>query len=155
MQIKDIKPQNRQPVILFADDDEICLNVSVQILQKLGYTVLEARDGKEAIEVYEDNQDRVDLVILDMVMPHNGGHTFEKIEIGENLTAFALLHHLSITHKSKPMLGFLLEDFNVYHDYLFDEFSHPCIVSDHFLYFGQLVSTHVNDPCFLLAIFIG
>ena len=52
-------------------------------------------------------------------------------------------------------LGFLLEDFNVYLDYLFDEFSHPCIVSDHFLYFGQLVSTHVNDPCFLLAIFIG
>ncbi len=80
MQIKDIKPQNRQPVILFADDDEICLNVSVQILQKLGYTVLEARDGKEAIEVYEDNQDRVDLVILDMVMPHNGGHTFEKLK---------------------------------------------------------------------------
>jgi DNA-binding NtrC family response regulator len=80
MQIKDIKLQNRQPVILFADDDEICLNVSVQILQKLGYTVLEARDGKEAIEVYEDNQDRVDLVISDMVMPHNGGHTFEKLK---------------------------------------------------------------------------
>ena len=80
MQIKDIKPQNRQPVILFADDDKICLTVSVQILHKLGYTVLEARDGKEAIEVYEDNQDRIDLIILDMVMPHNGGHTFEKLK---------------------------------------------------------------------------
>ena len=80
MQIKDIKPQNRQPVILFADDDEICLNVSVQILQKLGCTVLEARDGKEAIEVYQKYQDKVDLVILDMKMPHNGGHTFEQLK---------------------------------------------------------------------------
>ena len=80
MQIKDINTENRKPVILFADDDKICLTVSVQILQKLGYTVLQARDGKEAIEVYEDNQDRVDLVILDMVMPYNGGHTFEKLK---------------------------------------------------------------------------
>ena len=80
MQIKDRKTQNRQPVILFADDDKICLDVSVQILQKLGYTVLEAKDGKEAIEVYKNNQDRIDLVILDMRMPHNGGHTFEQLK---------------------------------------------------------------------------
>ena len=80
MQIKDRKTINRQPVILFADDDKICLDVSVQILQKLGYTVLEAKDGKEAIEVYKNNQDRIDLVILDMRMPHNGGHTFEQLK---------------------------------------------------------------------------
>lgn len=80
MQIKDRKTQNRQPVILFADDDKICLDVSVQILQKLGYAVLEAKDGKEAIEVYKNNQDRIDLVILDMRMPHNGGHTFEQLK---------------------------------------------------------------------------
>ena len=79
MQIKDRKTENRQPVILFADDDKICLDVSVQMLQKLGYTVMEARDGQEAIEVYENNQDRVDLVILDMKMPDNGGHTFEQL----------------------------------------------------------------------------
>jgi CheY-like chemotaxis protein len=80
MQIKDRKTENGQPVILFADDDKICLDVSVQMLQKLGYTVLEARDGQEAIEVYENNQDRVDLVILDMKMPNNGGHTFEQLK---------------------------------------------------------------------------
>jgi CheY-like chemotaxis protein len=80
MQIRDEKTENRQPVILFADDDEMCLDVSVQILQKLGYTVLEARDGREAIEVYKNNQDRVDLVILDMRMPHDGGYTFEQLK---------------------------------------------------------------------------
>jgi CheY-like chemotaxis protein len=50
------------------------------MLKKLGYTVLEARDGKEAIEVYQKYQDKVDLVILDMKMPHNGGHTFEQLK---------------------------------------------------------------------------
>jgi CheY-like chemotaxis protein len=80
MQIKDRKTENRQSVILFADDDKICLDVSVQMLQKLGYTVLEARDGKEAIEVYKNNKDKVDLVILDMKMPNNGGHTFEQLK---------------------------------------------------------------------------
>jgi CheY-like chemotaxis protein len=80
MQIKNIKIKDRQPVILFADDDKVCLHVSAKILQKLGCTVLEARDGNEAIEVYKNNQDKVDLVILDMVMPYNGGHTFEKLK---------------------------------------------------------------------------
>ena len=79
MQIKDRKTENRQPVILFADDDKICLDVSVQMLQKLGYTVLEAKDGHEAIEIYMNNQDRVDLVILDMKMPNNGGVTFDQL----------------------------------------------------------------------------
>ena len=80
MQNKDHTSKNRKPVILFADDDKICLDVTAQILQKLGYTVLEARDGKEAIEVYKNNQDRIDLVILDMRMPYNGEHTFKRLK---------------------------------------------------------------------------
>ena len=80
MQLKGTKTKSRQPVILFADDDKICLDVSTLMLKKLGYTVLEAGDGKEAIEVYENYQDIVDLVILDMKMPHNGEHTFEKLK---------------------------------------------------------------------------
>jgi len=80
VQNKDHTSKNRKPVILFADDDKICLDVTAQILQKLGYTVLEARDGKEAIEIYKNNQDRIDLVILDMRMPYNGEHAFERLK---------------------------------------------------------------------------
>ena len=69
-----------QPVILFADDDAICLDVGVKILQKLGYIVLEARDGKEAIEVFRKNQSEVNLVILDMKMPYNGGTAFLQLK---------------------------------------------------------------------------
>ena len=38
-----------------------------------GYKVLAARGGEEAIEVFKKNQDRIDLVILDMIMPGMGG----------------------------------------------------------------------------------
>ena len=71
---------NRKPVILFADDDELCLDVGVKILQKLGYSVLRARDGQEALEVFESNKNTVDLVILDMRMPYNGGRAFDQLK---------------------------------------------------------------------------
>jgi PAS domain S-box-containing protein len=59
--------------ILLVDDEEIIIDVSVQLLEKLGYEVLVARNGAEAIEVYKQNKDKVAIVILDMVMPGMGG----------------------------------------------------------------------------------
>ena len=76
------KKQNdkQQPVIIFADDDAICLEVGLKILQKLGYKALGARDGQEAIEVFLNNQRDVKLVILDMKMPYNGCTAFLKLK---------------------------------------------------------------------------
>ena len=70
----------RQPVILYADDDAICLEIGVKFLRTLGYKVLEARDGREAIEVFLNNQSEVNLVILDMKMPFNGGNAFFQLK---------------------------------------------------------------------------
>jgi len=72
--------EERQSVILFADDDPVCLDVGIEILQKLGFKVLNARDGQEAIEVFLNNQREVDLVILDMKMPYNGGKAFSQLK---------------------------------------------------------------------------
>jgi len=80
MQTNNKENSNRKPVILFVDDDELCLDVGVQILKKLGYSVLEARDGQEALEVFENNKNTVDLVILDMRMPYNGGRAFDQLK---------------------------------------------------------------------------
>ena len=76
MQTDKKENDERQPVILLADDDAVCLEVGVKILQKLGYKVLDARDGQEAIKLFLNHQREVDLVILDMKMPYNGGNTF-------------------------------------------------------------------------------
>ena len=70
----------RQPVILFADDDPACLDIGIRMLHQLGYKVLDAIDGQEAIEVFLDNQSEVNLVILDMKMPYNGGTAFFQLK---------------------------------------------------------------------------
>jgi CheY-like chemotaxis protein len=59
--------------ILLVDDEDRVLDVGTKVLKRLGYTVLEARDGKEAIEIYKENKDKIALVLLDMVMPRMGG----------------------------------------------------------------------------------
>lgn len=68
------------PTILFADDDDMCLDVGALMLEKLGYTVLKAHDGLEAVEIFEQNQDYIDFVILEMKMPNNGSTVFYTIK---------------------------------------------------------------------------
>jgi CheY-like chemotaxis protein len=55
------------------DDEEMIIDVGVQLLEKFGYTVLAARGGKEAIQIYQKNKDHIDMIILDMIMPDMGG----------------------------------------------------------------------------------
>ncbi len=59
--------------ILFIDDEDEILAVGRKILAGLGYQVITARDGKTSLEIYADRGDRIDLVVLDYVMPGMGG----------------------------------------------------------------------------------
>ena len=58
--------------VLLVDDEEIVIGVGRQMLEKLGYSVLTAKNGKEALDVYKSNQNDVDFVILDLIMPDMG-----------------------------------------------------------------------------------
>ncbi len=59
--------------ILFADDEE-CLRLATQmILEKLGYTVLTAEDGRQAVDLFAGRHREIDLVLLDMSMPELDG----------------------------------------------------------------------------------
>ena len=59
--------------ILLVDDEDMILEVEKELLEVLGHEVLTARDGKEAVEVYKKKGDKIDLVLMDMVMPNMGG----------------------------------------------------------------------------------
>ncbi len=59
--------------ILLVDDEEMILDVSVQLLKILGYKVIEAKGGNEAVDIYRRAKDKIDMVLLDMVMPDMGG----------------------------------------------------------------------------------
>ncbi len=66
--------------ILLVDDEETISEVMEKALTLTGYKVLLARGGEEALELYEKNRKRIDLVVLDMLMPGmNGGKVFDRL----------------------------------------------------------------------------
>jgi nitrogen-specific signal transduction histidine kinase len=66
--------------ILIVDDERMIADVGAKMIEKLGYEALVARSGEEALEIYEQERGRIDLVLLDMVMPGmGGGETFDRL----------------------------------------------------------------------------
>ncbi|MGE5256207.1 MAG: PAS domain S-box protein [Hyphomicrobiales bacterium] len=74
------KPQGGVGTILLIDDEEAVLDVTARMIERLGYTVLKASSGSEAIECFKQDPDRVSLVVLDMIMPNmSGGEVFDEL----------------------------------------------------------------------------
>jgi len=69
--------------VLIADDEGPVRRAAVQILLRKGYNVMEASDGEEAVRVFQDNPDAIDLVFLDMTMPGLSG--LEALELMRGL----------------------------------------------------------------------
>ena len=60
-------------IILLVDDDDAVRELGKAILEMYGYTVITAADGETALQVYGEGRDRIELVILDLIMPGIGG----------------------------------------------------------------------------------
>jgi len=65
--------QTGHETILAVDDEEIIRSLLKDILEKLGYRAIVAKDGKEATRIYDQNKGQIDAVIVDLVMPQVGG----------------------------------------------------------------------------------
>jgi PAS domain S-box-containing protein len=59
--------------ILLVDDEAPLRDLAKTILSTFGYTILTASDGERALEVYRTEKERIDLIILDLIMPGMGG----------------------------------------------------------------------------------
>jgi PAS domain S-box-containing protein len=66
-------PGSGHETILLADDEEMIRRLGKRILQRFGYQVVLAEDGKEAVEIYQREHAHIDLVILDVTMPRLSG----------------------------------------------------------------------------------
>ena len=74
-----VENKDRNKDVLFVDDEKMVLEVGSLMLQKLGYSVLTASNGNEAIEIIKNN--KIALVILDMQMPDmNGFEIYSKLK---------------------------------------------------------------------------
>ncbi len=79
--ISDQIPIAGNETILVIDDEQIIKETGQIMLEELGYTVLTAESGAEAEKIYIENQGRIDLVVLDMIMPDmSGSDTFDRLK---------------------------------------------------------------------------
>ncbi len=105
--------------ILLTDDEDMIIDVGREMLKTLGYTVLVARSGKEAIEIYEKNKEKIDMVLLDMVMPQmGGGETYGKLKETNRDIKVLLSSGYSINGEAEGILergcnGFIQKPFNM------------------------------------------
>jgi PAS domain S-box-containing protein len=76
--------------ILLVEDEDHVRAVASRILRRNGYTVLEARTGPEALQIWRETSAIIDLVVTDMVMPDMGGRE--------------LANHVRRDHPRTPLL---------------------------------------------------
>ena len=80
---QELEPRVRDTAtILLVEDDEAVRKAIADLLQRFGYTVLEASDGVEALAVSSTHRELISLLVTDVVMPRLGG-----VELAEQLLA--------------------------------------------------------------------
>jgi CheY-like chemotaxis protein len=95
------------------------LDVGSQMLTKLGYRVLTALNGREAIHVMENHPEKIALVILDMIMPvMGGGETFDILKSKYPSLKFLLASGYAVDGQASEILsrgcnGFIQKPFNI------------------------------------------
>jgi two-component system cell cycle sensor histidine kinase/response regulator CckA len=105
--------------ILLVDDEEMILEVGQELLKALGYQVRTARSGSEAVDLFKEQKESIDLVILDMIMPGmGGGDAYDRLkEISPDLKAL-LSSGYSLDGQAHDIMergcnGFIQKPFNL------------------------------------------
>ena len=108
-----------QGKVMLVDDEEVAVDVGIEMLQKAGFSVVSAMSGKETIDLYRDQGDDIDLVILDMIMPDiGGGEVFDEIKAINPHAKVLLSSGYSIDEKASEILqrgcnGFIQKPFGL------------------------------------------
>ena len=91
--------------ILLVDDEVSILDVCSEILSALGYKVLCAHSGREALQIFETKKNTIDLVILDMIMPGlSGGDTYDGLKLINQKVKVMLSTGYSISEQAKKIM---------------------------------------------------
>ena len=105
--------------VLLVDDEERILTVGREICKALGYKVITANSGREALKIYAEKMDEIHLVILDMIMPEmNGLETFLALKKQNPDIKVLLSTGYAIDEKAQEMLrqgckGYILKPYSV------------------------------------------
>jgi PAS domain S-box-containing protein len=104
--------------ILLVDDEETVQVVARRMLEHLGFTVLSASHGRQALEIFSEQPDKVDCVLLDLTMPHmDGEECFRELrriskDVKVILTSGYNEHYLINRFAGKGLSGFIQKPYN-------------------------------------------
>jgi PAS domain S-box-containing protein len=105
--------------VLLVDDEPVILSVGRRMLERLGYKAITAASGKEALQIYRESKGRIDLVVLDMVMPElSGEQTYQLLKEHDRQVKVLLSTGYSIHGQATDLLesgcnGFIQKPFNL------------------------------------------
>ena len=105
--------------ILLIDDEKMILEVGRELLEELGYTVLPAMSGQEAVDIFQQDQDSIDMIIMDMIMPGmSGSETFDRLKEINPDVKILLSSGYSVDGQATKILrrgcdGFIQKPFNM------------------------------------------
>lgn len=92
--------------ILIVEDEEVLRDLLSTFMRSLGYVVVTARDGDEALTVFESEPGRYDLIISDMMMPNkNGIELFKEVRAARPQVKFLLVTGYSLADVDESVLG--------------------------------------------------
>lgn len=112
---RDVRPGT----VLMVDDEGMILDVGGKMLRTMGYHVLTASGGREAVELYKKHRSDIDFVILDMIMPGmSGGDTYKALMEIDKKTRVILTSGYDAEDKASSILSqgkaaFIQKPFNL------------------------------------------
>jgi len=105
--------------ILLIDDERTVMEVNKELLESIGYTLYVAGSGQEGLDIYTEKKDKIDLIILDMIMPGiSGSDTFDRLREINPKVKVLLSSGYSLTGKAQAIMdrgcnGFLQKPFDL------------------------------------------
>ena len=98
--------------VLIVDDDSLASEIGREILERQGYRVMMAESGTEAIEIYSDYKDQINLVLLDVIMPDlHGDQVFLELKKDNPNVLVIVASGYNVNRQITTMLDYGCVDF--------------------------------------------
>ena len=124
---KKIVPDDKRPIetqtgtdtILLVDDEPMVTEVGKEMISMLGYEAVTASSGLEALKIIKDRDKKIDLFIIDMIMPQmSGGELFDRLKSNDPDVKILLSSGYSIDGEAREIInrgckGFIQKPFTV------------------------------------------
>ena len=105
--------------VLLVDDEALIIDVGVKLLEKMGYRILTASHGDQALEIYRQKRESIAIIILDLVMPQiSGGEIYDRLKAMDPNVKVLLSSGYSIDGQATEILnrgcnGFIQKPFRL------------------------------------------